>query len=535
MNKQKLIGLIIGILLFIGVIAGLTYAYISWTSESVNKVVSSKCFNVLYDKGSDISGNIKPSADYTGGISATVKMDMDSSCNINAKGKIYITTNDTTSENLYTEGILNYQVLKNGNVTALKGTITSSGVITLDVGFLNSNTEATTTYTVYIWVNGEYVTNEHINSSYSGSIKSEALQTTEERPGTLIKHITNLYVNGNPTLITQETSNDSYYYSWQDTEQTWGLMNDGLKIDNTLDATTTGLATTVTDTTALTTGTEGNIRYFGPSDSVNNYIYFNCSDYSNQSDSTCEKWRIIGIVDGKVKIIRNEYIDKIAWDQDKNQDENLTTYSNNWETSSLQEFLNGLYYDRGTTISLDYYSNFDGSIVTTLNLEKIGITKATRINNLISNSTWYLGGYETTEGLYPNDIYNYERRNIVGTTITTGNPFTINENIGLMYASDFGYGTDLTKCNDDIYNYDSTTNSYACRSNNWLFNDFTWLLNNAKYIGSVMYVQGSGRVYRFNSNHYLFDVYPVLYLNSELVIESGHKGTSLDPYRISVS
>ena len=53
-------------------------------------------------------------------------------------------------------------------------------------------------------------------------------------------------------------------------------------------------------------------------------IYFNCSDYNNQSDSTCEKWRIIGVFknmtkeDGTnedlVKIIRNDFIDNIAWD-----------------------------------------------------------------------------------------------------------------------------------------------------------------------------------------------------------------------------
>lgn len=47
---------------------------------------------------------------------------------------------------------------------------------------------------------------------------------------------------------------------------------------------------------------------------LNNYIYFNCSDYSNQSSSTCETWRIIGIFDGKVKIMRNNTIGKLAWD-----------------------------------------------------------------------------------------------------------------------------------------------------------------------------------------------------------------------------
>ena len=178
MNKQKLIGLILGIVLFIVAIAGLTYAYISWTSENMNNVVSSKCFDVHYDKGSDFSGAITPSVDYTGGISVTVKMDISSACDINAKGKIYLTTEDNTSSNLFDEGVLNYQVLIDGSVTDLKGTITENGEIELDVGFLNHNSTATTTYTIYVWVNGEYVTNEHATSAYYGNVRSEAVQTT---------------------------------------------------------------------------------------------------------------------------------------------------------------------------------------------------------------------------------------------------------------------------------------------------------------------------------------------------------------------
>ena len=61
---------------------------------------------------------------------------------------------------------------------------------------------------------------------------------------------------------------------------------------------------------------------------LNNYIYFNCSDYSNQSSSTCETWRIIGIFDGKVKIMRNNTIGELAWDYDKNDNSSLTTYDN---------------------------------------------------------------------------------------------------------------------------------------------------------------------------------------------------------------
>ena len=54
-----------------------------------------------------------------------------------------------------------------------------------------------------------------------------------------------------------------------------------------------------------------NYRYYGAN--PNNYVYFNCDDYSNQSSSTCEVWRIIGVFNNgilthQIKIIRNESI-----------------------------------------------------------------------------------------------------------------------------------------------------------------------------------------------------------------------------------
>ncbi len=67
---------------------------------------------------------------------------------------------------------------------------------------------------------------------------------------------------------------------------------------------------------------DNNVRYIGKNPS--NYVYFNCSDYNNQSDSTCEKWRIIGAFnnvtksDGTkenlVKIIRNDSLGSYSWD-----------------------------------------------------------------------------------------------------------------------------------------------------------------------------------------------------------------------------
>ena len=60
----------------------------------------------------------------------------------------------------------------------------------------------------------------------------------------------------------------------------------------------------------------GNIRYYGASH--NNYIYFNCSDYNNQTSDTCELWRIIGVFNNQVKIMRNESIGAYSWDTSSN-------------------------------------------------------------------------------------------------------------------------------------------------------------------------------------------------------------------------
>jgi len=175
MDKQKLIGVILGIVLFIVAIAGITYAYMSWTSDNINKVVSSKCFDVLYTKGQDIGGNIVPSKNYTGGSSSTVKVNINSSCDIRANGKLYLNTSDSTSSNLYREGLLNYQVLK-GNTLIKGGNITSSGEIEIDLGELEKASSAMTNYTVYVWIDNDLVENSDVFSNYDGNIRVEAIQ-----------------------------------------------------------------------------------------------------------------------------------------------------------------------------------------------------------------------------------------------------------------------------------------------------------------------------------------------------------------------
>ena len=276
-----------------------------------------------------------------------------------------------------------------------------------------------------------------------------------------------------------------------------------------------------------------NIRYYGAS--PNNYIYFNCSNYSNQSSSTCETWRIIGVFDGKIKLIRNESIGEDSWDNKNVSTGAENDYGkNDWTDARLMKLLNPGYESKTTGGSL-YYNAKSGNCYSgqsnatkACNFTSTGIKNATT-RNLISDTIYYLGGHNSFS-VYPNQIYEKER----GTTVYSGRPTEWTGKIALAYPSDYGYAADLGKCSQNLNNYNNST----CTSNNWMkaivAPNYGWLLTPRSGIASnVWYVYSSGGVYY---NSYVYNAYgvaPVLFLNSDANVKSG-TGTSSDPYQISV-
>lgn len=261
---------------------------------------------------------------------------------------------------------------------------------------------------------------------------------------------------------------------------------------------------------------------------LNNYIYFNCSDYSNQSSSTCETWRIIGIFDGKVKIMRNNTIGKLAWDYDKNNNSSLTTYDNNWHTSTLQKLLNNSYYNGTGTIT--YYNSDSANGSVSLNMNNIGI-KNTKTRNMISETNWYLGGSDTISDFQSNQFYQYER----GIQKCSSCTYEIiwKGNIALPYVSDYSYSSDFSICTD-------TPSAYVCRGTNWMYPIMTadgtqnsWLLTPNSGISNYAWdVSSSGSVTGGYFTYSGSGVAPVLYLSSELGIESGD-GSESNPYKLN--
>lgn len=349
---------------------------------------------------------------------------------------------------------------------------------------------------------------------------------TIKKTVTVAQMITNLYNNSDKTAVT----NNSITYNYATSVN---LMNDRK-----------GSMSTNIDS--------GNIRYYGAN--PNNYIYFNCSDYNNQSSSTCELWRIIGVFDGKVKLMRNDSIGTMEYDNDK-EDTYLVGLSNNdniqktndllyiidteskrmtsiknvpgkvdtddsgtndYSVSSLQKILNNYYYNS---------KNYSGN--SSYTFTNIGI-KNDVTRNIISSNNYYLGGIQYGLNYYANEIYQSER----SSEVYDGNATTWTGKIAIPYPSDYGYAVDLNKCSESLVLYNDT----ACISNSWIssmFTSDTWLLNPRADTSNQSSSISSNKVLPTVGVDSKYAVFPTLYLNSELSIKSG-TGSSSDPYQLNV-
>ena len=507
--------------LVITIIVSGTYAlYKAQLSKNigVNTTTHGLAYYINYVKGTDITAaTLNPSTSYEGGASSDIEFwKKDDSYDI--YGKIDLTVN-TIGTNLKNSAALKYAVVNNGNVLStgsLKGTTSGSKVTILKNLYLEQTKQI---YTVYVWLD---------NSEELGNISNESLSISVDCTASLQKEptaadtIISLYTSAAKVTAT----NNSITYN---TAPSVSLMNDRL-----------GGTTTDLD--------GGNIRYYGAN--PNNYIYFNCSDYSNQTSSTCETWRIIGVFNGKLKLIRGSQIGTYSWDnKNTSTGEESNSGKNDWTTARLMKLLNPVDYyindnndkdSEGNYLGYSLYYNstsgkcYSGQNNATVDCDftSTGI-KNDETRNMIAETTYYLGGWNSYS-VYPNEIYEYER----GTTVYTGRLPTWTGKIALAYPSDYGYAADLNQCvNKQLNKYNDST----CTSNNWMKSIITnngsnhgWLLtphSNYSYIawGVILSgIMGGNRAY-YSS----YGAAPVLYLSSELGIESGGDGSSSNPYKLS--
>ena len=494
MSKRYIqIGILIVLMSLVGLMG--TYAWFTWKSPSNTNVTLSigNLADVTFTSGPDINiSNLAPVYNYTDGVSTTFVMKNNSTTNnLNYGIKLDVTSisNELKNESFKYTLLKDNKVVQTGN---LKNAVNGK-TLTLNTGLLAKG--STSNYKLYFWIDGNMENNSNMmNKSLVGKINIEEKLT----------YINNLYNNSTKTPVV----NNSITYQYDTTNN---LMQD----------------------------TAGNIRYYGAS--PNNYVYFNCDSYPS---TNCELWRIIGVFDGKLKLMRNSTIGLYSWDTSASS-VNSGYGVNEWSQADLMKLLNPGHESESVGGSL-YYNSKSGTCynnskyaTTSCNFTSTGIKNDTT-RNMIAETTWNLGGWNTPD-IYSNVMYEKER----GTTVIS-NPSdgitratTWTGKIALLYPSDYGYATDLSKCSQTLVNYDSNTDSYACRSNDWMYsifktNSYNWLLtSHSGYANTAFYVPSTGSVSYGNYRvSYARGVAPVLYLGSDQDIVAGD-GSQSNPYKLT--
>lgn len=340
---------------------------------------------------------------------------------------------------------------------------------------------------------------------------STLVTETYTKPVSFAKYITNLYTNADKTKVT----NNSIEYQYATSV---GLMNDRLG-----------------GTTPSLDG--GNIRYYGAS--PNNYVYFNCETYPS---TNCELWRIIGVFNGKVKLMRNSTIGSYSWDTSASSVNNGSGV-NEWSQADLMKLLNPEHESESVGGSL-YYNSKSGTCYNGQNNATISCDfTSTGIKNeitkkMIANFTWNFGMYSDSSDLYSNQIYVKERGTNVFANPSDGitRTSTWNGKIALPHPSDYGYATDFLKCTDNIFDFDETDKTfYNCGANDWMLRvggttDYWLLVPNNYHESGVNLAYVSGYLINATKAFYAYGIIPTLYLKDQ-ILHSGD-GSQSNPYQL---
>ena len=278
---------------------------------------------------------------------------------------------------------------------------------------------------------------------------------------------------------------------------------------------------------------DNSYRYAGAN--PNNYVCFGTDSVTCPTDNL---YRIIGVFDDKVKLIKYDYATKTLLGTDGDYS---MTYSETGYSSSSNTSRNGL--NNPTIIGVYYWNKATGTNTwSESNLNKINLNK-----NFISNigeewaskivpATWKVGGGTFANILesVPSVTYQYE----VGINSSS---LTYDAKIALMYVSDYEYAAGPSAWTLVGNDSDKTKDYRAAKTINWMAMDpcADWTIS--------PYTDDSGYSYSITPEGYFLmgsvdvnglllqkgaAVRPAFYLNSSIKYLSGD-GSVSSPIRIS--
>ena len=268
----------------------------------------------------------------------------------------------------------------------------------------------------------------------------------------------------------------------------------------------------------LTNGAGDNsYRYAGAN--PNNYVCFG-SDASPCPEDNL--YRIIGVIDDKVKLIKYDYATSALLGTDGDYGESKapdSTYKGS--LTSIDTY----YWNKATGTNTWSESNLNKTNLNTNFINSIGNTWA----NKIATTTWKVGGntFDNIGSSVPSIAYQNE---IVAPAENT----TYDAKIGLMYVSDYGFAASPSAWTTTLYNYDGNdAKGTSIKTINWMYMGYyDWMISRSSDLSfSAFFVSRGGNV-NSSSVSYNLGVRPSFNLLSSITYVSG-SGSAVDPILIN--
>lgn len=499
-KKKKKVFILVLILLCLMMVVGGTYALWQLTLQQTGtNIVASGCFDVSFTDSNHITiGEAYPIIDEDGKKLTPYEFTITNNCANPAAYQINLEVLNTSTlavDNLqYIKAMLNESTatgsakILNANPEVDVTLENASNSYKLETGYLKGNESKT--YNLRLWLDE--------NTPADDSIMNKAF-------------------NSKVTIITSfmsELPSESVLAS----EYFNNLTSDEIVGDGTAD---------------------NNLRYIGSNPA--NYVYFNCDDNDNPTADTCEKWRIIGLMnnvddgtgnkESRLKIMRDGGIGAFSWGYKDSAD------TVDWYNSHVQEMLNTGYYYNMTSGTVTNRDGFNS----TVNFTKNGFKQGAK--DLTADAVWHIAATSSTSSAVAGTWYGYER----GTSTASGNTSHVwTGRIALIYPSDYAYATtggattDRNTClTTPTYNWKNASVS-DCKDNNWMLpyatqkyssSDGMWTLNHNNFMISVFNVNANGAITNIAAG--MSGIVPVTYLRSDIRIASGD-GTAGSPFVLSL-
>ena len=399
--------------------------------------------------------------------------------------EILVTITDTNNNEITNITGLTYKTVTDGNGTTLKGfDITNQkGLITI---FDNREITTTSDITEEWNVTVTYVNYDADQSANAGKSINANLIIQKEKIKETVAMVCSSGQTLNSCIIAMNGKDDTLYYH---------------------------------DSTLTNGAGDNSYRYAGPSGTVNNFVCFGTNESPCPEDNL---YRIIGVINDKVKLIKYDYANS-----------DLLGTNGDYESSSTPSATD--YKGALASINTYYWNN-----ITKKNTWSTSLLNKTNLNinfinnigsdwaNKIATTTWKVGGNKWIKlGLvvssvtYQNEIVNPDAAN------STDNAIEYEDKIGLMYVSDYGFAAKPNDWTKVINSYSSAVN------NNWMYMGvWEWTISRlSDYLNNALIVNYNGNVF----DSYIGSssaVRPVFNLESSVTYVSG-SGTQSDPILLS--